>query len=181
MSMNLGQGYMDPFDPSTGAFGMGLGNPGNSGSSGGGSSSNASQLGDMFSMFGPIGNILGGFANAQGDAIQAAMIQRNADLGLENANLAMSNYALKAQQVGGQQAVEYANSGVTLAGTPALVMQQTARLAQQQLHMMSQGAANTYQVQEQQAMNARTAGRAAILGGFMKAGTSLATSFAGGF
>ncbi len=75
-----------------------------------------------------------------------------------------------------KQTLAFLKNGVTLAGSPLLVIEETIQKSQEEVNaIVKQGRARTL-LRFQQAALQRAQGRAALLGGFLGAGTSIASS-----
>lgn len=104
--------------------------------------------------------------NAQADA---AAMQRQSDLVLQQTQLESAQKAREVNRFAADQEVQYASSGVTMEGSPALVLAETRRLGQQEVNAMTQRGKYQAQLMRTNAMRSRAMGRQELLGGVTKA------------
>jgi hypothetical protein len=126
--------------------------------------SQAANWGHSMGMVSDIMSLMGGFSAMGASNQQAGMIQRNADLALQDAQLAANQKAMEVSKFAGQQQEEFASSGVTLAGSPALVMNETVRLGQQEVHQILLNGVNQKYELDNQAYQVQNQGRNQFLG-----------------
>jgi hypothetical protein len=118
------------------------------------------------SLYGMSDPLFGQAQQRQADAIEAAAKaqEMQAQAALEDAQNAATQKATEVRQAHAHQAVAYASSGVTLEGSPLLVLNETLRLGQQEVDaLMKRGTAQA-NLYNQAAFQTRNEGRAALLG-----------------
>lgn len=118
------------------------------------------------SLYGMSDPLFGQAQQRQADAIEAAAKAQElqAQAALEDAQNAATQKAGDVRRAHGRQAIAYASSGVTLEGSPLLVLNETLRLGQQEVDaLMKRGTAQA-NLYNQAAFQTRNEGRAALLG-----------------
>ncbi len=132
-----------------------------------------------------------GFAQNSQASADAAAQQRQADLVLQQTQAEMNQKARDVKRFAADQEVQYAGSGVTLEGSPALVIAETRRLGQQEIDAMKKRGQYQAQLMRTNAMRTKAAGRQALLGSitgaamgglqnYLQAKTSFASGGGGG-
>lgn len=126
---------------------------------------------------GGIMDIFGGMQASQAYNTEAGALKAQSNEAIREATLNAEAKANEVRQFAGQQQEEYSSSGVTLEGTPAQVIADTQKRGQREVDAIARRGAFQAQLMRTQANQARAAGRNSILGGIMKAGTSVASYF----
>lgn len=126
---------------------------------------------------GGVMDIFGGIQANQAYSTEAGMLQSQSNQALDQAAMEAQSKANDVRQYAADQSEQYASSGVTLEGTPAQVLADTRKRGQQEVNAISQRGAFQAQLMRTQANQMKAQGRSALLGGIMKAGTSVASYF----
>lgn len=116
--------------------------------------------------------LLGGFAQRSAANVEANSIQDQAQISLRESRQAAAQRAYDVTKFQSEQAHKYASSGITLEGSPALVLEETRRLGQQEVDALTRSGNAKYNLMMTQARQTKNAGRAALIGAFAKAGQS---------
>lgn len=116
-----------------------------------------------------LSQLAGGFTAAQSGSAEAQRQEEQARLSLEESRRDAALRARDIQKFKAQQSHTYAASGFTLAGTPALVLEETRRKGQEEIDaILAKGQAEASLIQAQ-ASSTRSAGRNAMIGGAFSA------------
>lgn len=141
----------------------------------GAATATSSGLGKWFGAMGAIqalSQVGQGIAQNSSAQADAAARQRQSDLVLQQTELEAGQKAREVRRFAADQEVQYASSGVTLEGSPALVLAETRRLGQQEVNAMTQRGKFQAQLMRTNAMRTKAAGRQALLGGITNAAMS---------
>ncbi len=114
-----------------------------------------------------------GYLDAQDAAAQAE--SRGRLLRME-AEADAERYAEQARGFKADQSVRFLKSGVTLEGSPLDILDETARVASENLSAMRSRAQAEQNDMNSQAQSFRSQGRAALIGGIANAGSTAATA-----
>lgn len=116
----------------------------------------------------------GGIASSFAANKEAKALESQAALAQQESRFTAQQKAREVSNFRAKQGINYMASGVTLEGTPLQKMEETRRLGQQEVDaMMRRGQAQS-DLLMQRGRAQRNAGRAAMLGSILKAGTSAA-------
>lgn len=126
---------------------------------------------------GGVMDIFGGIMANQAYGSEAGALKAQANQAIREAQINAEAKANDVRQFAGQQQEEYSSSGVTMAGTPAEVLADTHKRGQTEVDAIARRGAFQAQLMRTQANQAKASGRNAILGGLLKAGTSVASYF----
>lgn len=107
-----------------------------------------------------------GFAQQGAASDEAALLQRQSDIALDEARVAAEARARDVRAFAGEQASQYLGSGVTLEGSPALILAETRRLGQQEVDALKRRGESQAGLLRTQAARTKAAGRQALLGAF---------------
>lgn len=105
-----------------------------------------------------------GIAQQRAASDEAALQQHQADLTLQQAQMDSEGQARDVRRFASQQGSDYLGSGVTLEGSPALVLAETRRLGQQEVDAIKKRGEYSAQLMRTQAARTKAAGRSALLG-----------------
>ncbi len=111
-----------------------------------------------------VANVAGGFAGMRAANNESQAIIQQADATVQESRINAAQTAQQATDFRNQQLSTYAGSGVTIQGSPALVLERTRQLGQQQVDALlreGQAQSNLYKMK---AMQTRNSGRSAFLG-----------------
>ena len=110
-------------------------------------------------------------ANAAG-AAQSRMLKSQAELLRIENNAAAGRYEREAKGFKAEQSVQFLKSGVKLTGSPLDILDETSRIASENVSAIrASGEAGATSL-EMQAKNVRSAGRRALIGGFANAASA---------
>lgn len=129
------------------------------------------------SVAGGVMDIFGGIQANRAYSTEAGMLQSQSNMALDQAAMEAQSKANDVRQFAADQQEQYSSSGVTLEGTPAQVLADTRKRGQQEVNAISKRGAFQAQLMRTQANQMKSQGRSALLGGIMKAGTSVASYF----
>lgn len=124
--------------------------------------------------------VLGGFSSSNANRAEASALEQQADIALADAQILARQRAYDARRFQASQGSAYLNAGVTLEGTPVIVMEDTRAKAQEEVDaIMRRGYAqqNLYRTQAQMTRNK---GRSSFISGILGAvGTGAETYLKG--
>jgi hypothetical protein len=130
-------------------------------------------LSGILSLFSAGADITAGrYARKAGEAA-AEEAEINADLAKKEAEADAAAYAAEARNFKAEQSVRYLKSGVMLEGTPLDVLDETARLASNRIAAIRAKGTAEARGYLSKASQYRNAGRAALIGGYQKAGVTV--------
>jgi len=110
-------------------------------------------------------------ANAEG-AAKARMLKSQAELLRIENNAAAGRYEREAKGFKAEQSVQFLKSGVKLTGSPLDILDETSRIASENVSAIrASGEAGATSL-EMQAVNAAATGRRALIGGFANAASA---------
>ena len=135
-----------------------LASAGGAGAAAGGALSTLATVGTVVS---GVGSLVGGVSSFMESKEQAKLAQQQAET--QARAEARSNIALESQQK-----VAFLNSGVSLQGSPLMVLQETERKGEENVGAIIQSG-------QTQAASLRSSGRSALIGGIGSAGSSFAS------
>lgn len=124
-----------------------------------------------------LSSIMGGFSANRAYNTEANWTERQAGQALFEGQQSAQLKAEEVRSFQADQAVGYLSSGVTLEGSPALVLEQTRRRGQMEVDSIIRAANSRYGVMMAQAGQYRRAGRNALIGGFGNAASNAATTY----
>lgn len=121
-------------------------------------------------------NILGGQYAERANRYAAEATGFQADLAERESQAEAERYAAKARAFKAEQKVAYLKSGVTLEGSPLDVLDETARVASENISAIrAQGAAKASELRSR-ASQLRMAGRAALVAGYQQAASGISST-----
>jgi hypothetical protein len=123
-------------------------------------------------MVGSLASTAGGmFSGAQGGSAykrEAKAIEEQSRLAFEDQYRLSVQRAREVRQFASQQEMTYAKSGVTLEGSPLLVIEETRRLGQEEIDATYNRGRAVYRLGMQQASQVRNQGRGMMLAGLSR-------------
>jgi hypothetical protein len=119
-------------------------------------------------------SIAGGIASNSAAKREASMMAQQSAIAMSEARRTAGQRAEDVQSFMSTQARGYSNSGVTLDGTPLLVLEETRRRGQAEVDAIMRSGRAQSSLIRQRAAQTRTSGRNALLGSFLKAGATMA-------
>ncbi len=125
------------------------------------------------------GSIMSGMMQKGQADQQARALDQQARIAMAEGERDAQNKAISVREFQAEQSVLYAKSGFTLEGTPAYSLERTRRQGQEEVDSILSSSYAKSNLIKTQAAQTRTAGRNAMIGGFIKAGTSAATGAMG--
>lgn len=131
-------------------------------------------------LIGAGGNYASGSAAGKAAEDEAKNLYAEGDLLFEDHRLAAEQKAREVREFEATQALAYSGSGVTLEGSPALQLERTRRLGQQEINALMKRGQSMRQLYRQKGMQTMNAGRAALFGGQAKAASGLFQQLAAG-
>jgi hypothetical protein len=114
---------------------------------------------------GAMGSVASGISQSRAYGQQAGYIKAQSAIAKEEATLAMIQKQREINQYQAEQKMAYLKSGVTLEGSPLIMLAETRRLGQEELDAMARRATAIDALYSVQASQARQSGRAALVGG----------------
>ena len=115
------------------------------------------------------GSLYSGFAANQAATQEAALQKSQGDIALKEANINATNEAYNETQLVGRQQVAFLANGVSLEGSPSLVLAQSKAYGQQQVDAILQQGQARYSLAQEGADITVAKGRAALVSGGMNA------------
>lgn len=126
-------------------------------------------------------SIAGGVGQMQQANKEAAFQQQQGAIALQESQVNASNTAFNLTQEVQKQRLAFLANGVSLEGSPSMVLAQSKAYGQTQVQsILNQGAAE-FNLAQEQAANTRNAGRAALIGGIASAFKDVGTAGSGAF
>lgn len=125
-----------------------------------------------FAAISAFSSILGGIMQNKAANTEAGNIQQQAQIALQESRQAAAQRAYDVTKFQSEQAHKFASSGITLEGSPAMVLEETRRLGQQEVDSLTRSGNAKYNLLMLQSQQTKNAGRAALIGAFAKAGQS---------
>ena len=124
-----------------------------------------------------VGTLFSGFSSFMANRSESRLLERQAELALQESRVEAERHARNVRRFQATQSTRFAKSGVTLEGSPVLVLEETRRLGQQEVDaIMRQGEAQSSLIREQAGQRKRT-GRNSFISSFVKTGASALNSF----
>lgn len=115
--------------------------------------------------FGAVSSVIGGFSAMNASNTEANLQKQQGALALSEAQTNAQNTAFNETQAVGKQQLSFLANGVTLEGSPSLVVKQSTAYGQQQVNsILKQGAAQD-SLAIAQAAQTQNQGRAALIAG----------------
>lgn len=125
--------------------------------------------------FSAVSSISSGIAGMSAANQQAKLQEQQGDIALKESQANATNEAYNQNQALGRQRLAYLANGVTLEGSPSLVLEASQKYGQQQVQsILDQGSAQ-YNLAKQSAVVTRNQGRAALLSGIAQGVGTAAT------
>lgn len=118
-----------------------------------------------------------GFAQMQASNSEAGALQRQSDIALQEAQYSAQQKQRDVLRTAADQTMEYASSGVTTEGSPAIVLAETRRLGQQEVNMIQKRGQYSAQLLRTQALRQKQAGRMALFGGITNASMGVLNNY----
>ena len=115
------------------------------------------------------GSIYGGMAANSAAKREAAQEREQGALALQESRINASNEAFNQTQAVQRQRLAFLSNGVTLEGSPAMVLEQSRAYGQQQVDSILRQGTARYDLAGKSAANTENKGRAALIGGYMSA------------
>jgi len=140
----------------------------------------ASGLGKWFaaaSAIQAISQVGQGFAQMQAANAESGDLKRQSDIALQEAQYEAQSKQRSVLREAADQTMQYASSGVTTEGSPAIVLEETRRLGQQEVNMIQKRGQMQAQLLRTQAMRAKAAGRQALFGGITNASLGVLNNY----
>lgn len=131
-------------------------------------------------LIGAGGNYAAGRAANTAAEAEAANLYAEGDLHFEDHRLAAEQKAREVRDFEASQALAYSASGVTLEGSPALQLERTRRLGQQEINALMKRGESMRGLYRSKGIQTANAGRAALFGGQVKASSGLFQQLAAG-
>lgn len=129
---------------------------------------------------GAAATIASGFSQMSAATKEANALNQQARIQMSEAERDAQQRATQVREFQAEQSVQYAKSGFTLQGTPALELERTRRLGQDEVDSILRQGAYASALTKQKASMTKSAGRNALIGSFIKAGTNAASLAIGG-
>lgn len=126
---------------------------------------------------GAASSVASGIASNSAAKRESSMIAQQSAIAMSEARRAAGQRAEDVQSFMSTQARGYLNSGVTLEGSPLLVMEETRRRGQAEVDAIMRSGRAQSSLMKQRADQMRTSGRNALFGSLFKAGASFAGSY----
>lgn len=121
-------------------------------------------------------SVYGGVQQNKQAKAEAALQQRQADIAYEESKVNATNEAFNQTQAVQRQKLAFLSSGVTLEGSPLMVLEQSRQYGQSQVDaILRQGQAQK-DLGYEQAKITKNAGRAALIGGTLKGVSQLGSA-----
>jgi hypothetical protein len=124
-----------------------------------------------------LATLAGGFAGMSAARDEASLLESQADLAREEGELEATAKAREVTRFQQRQAHMYASSGMTNEGTPALVMEETRRLGQQEVDMIRKATEARSNILRKKAGMTRKSGRNSFLSSILGAGSEGAQAY----
>ena len=121
--------------------------------------------------------IKGGMDMYSASKSEAGLQRQQANIALQESQFAAQQKARSVTSFQAEQSNLYANSGITLEGSPAMVLEETRRLGQQEVDALWKSGYARHNMMMAQARQTQNVGRNALIGGFIKAGGSAANAY----
>lgn len=120
------------------------------------------------------GSIYGGISAEQSANQEATLQQQQGNIALQESQVNANNTAFNETQAVQNQRLAFLANGVSLEGSPSLVLAQSKAYGQTQVNsILNQGAAQ-YNLAQEEATITQNKGRAALISGILGAGTAAA-------
>jgi hypothetical protein len=126
-------------------------------------------------MFSAASSIGGGISGMMASNQEAKLQREQADIALAESRANATNEAYNQNIAVGKQKLAFLSNGVSLEGSPTLVLQESTRYGQQQVQsILDQGAAR-YKLGQKEAAITQNKGRAALIAGIAQGVGTLST------
>lgn len=120
-------------------------------------------------------SVAGGMSKRSAAVREADALDRQANLASQEAEVEARIHATQVRKFAANQKSAFLKNGVTLDGSPLLVLEDTRQAGQEETNAMRRSGASKAQLLRERADMTRSEGRAALLGGLGDAGTTLFT------
>jgi hypothetical protein len=110
-----------------------------------------------------------GFAGMQSANAEAGALEQQANITMQQAQYDAQQKRRSVLQEAADQSEQYANSGVTLEGTPSRILEDTRRQGQQEVNQIQKRGQYSAQLLRTQALRQKQAGRLSLFGGIANA------------
>lgn len=134
-------------------------------------------LSDISSGISAVSTISAGFSADRAARQEAGMEEQQAQLQMQDAVTASRQKARDVLKTVARQSMQYAGSGVTLEGSPLLVLNETRQLGQEEINAIYNRGKAVMGLGYQKAAQVRNAGRNALFGGITQAGVGLLNNY----
>ena len=119
-----------------------------------------------------LGSLMSGFSNMGSAGSEAEALEQQGALALEEARINAQQRAREGREFKASQSVQFAGSGVQIAGSPALVLARTHELNRQEVDAIMRRGQAVSDLYNDRAKSMRSKGRNSMLGGLLSAGVS---------
>lgn len=126
------------------------------------------------------GQIYSGYAANQAAKREASLLEEQGVLAQEEADREAASHAEDVRKFSRTQALAFLKNGVTLSGSPLLVLDETLTKGQEEADSIAKSGAAQRNLYNKRAYNERSEGRAKLIGGIMGGASSFGTSYATG-
>lgn len=125
-------------------------------------------------------SVIGGISANNAAKREAALQQEQGRLAQEEANREAARHAQDVRRFSRTQSLAFLRNGVTLAGSPLLVAEDTLTQGQEEVNSIVESGNAQRTLYNQRASATRNSGRAALVGGIGQAAGTVASSYAVG-
>jgi hypothetical protein len=127
-----------------------------------------------------VGSIYGGVSAEQAANQEASLQQQQGNIALQESQVNANNEAFNQTQAVQNQRLAFLANGVSLEGSPSLVLAQSKAYGQTQVNsILNQGAAQ-YNLAQEEAQITKNQGRAALISGILGAGSAAVKGYSSG-
>ena len=125
-----------------------------------------------------VSNIAGGYMTQHSDNAEAGLIQQQGATQYQEARIDATNEAVNQNTTVGRQTLAFLANGISLEGSPAVVLAQSKAYGQSQVDAILRKGQAQADLANAQAKQLKQAGKAAMLGGWMGGATDASKSYA---
>lgn len=125
--------------------------------------------------FSAVSSIAGGMSAQSAANQQAKLQEEQGAIALKEANANATNEAFNQNQAIGKQRLAFLANGVSLEGSPSMVLQESKKYGQQQVQSILDAGAANYNLAQKSAAITKNQGRAAMIAGFGQAAGTVAS------